>query len=204
MMNVRSSVGLIALAVIVIVIGWFLSRADPGGPAGEDGPGSAGTTLRPSVPAGEPYIPDTGVPLREGSRVPVAAPESPLEIPRMIALAETLNDPDASVEDDLAVIDAILQHYRRSLRRMPAGGLNEEIVAGLRGRNERRLVYIGPDNARLNENGELLDRFGEPYYFHPVSDQLIEVRSRGADRTLWTDDDVVLEGARDGGTRDGQ
>ena len=45
----------------------------------------------------------------------------------------------------------------------------------------------------LNEAGQLLDRFGNPYYFHPVSEQMIEIRSAGPDGKLWTNDDVALE-----------
>jgi hypothetical protein len=37
-----------------------------------------------------------------------------------------------------------------------------------------------------------LDRFGTPYFFHPISETRIDVRSAGPDRKLWTEDDVWL------------
>ncbi|MEO1844642.1 MAG: hypothetical protein ABGZ37_10240 [Akkermansiaceae bacterium] len=110
----------------------------------------------------------------------------------MARLAESLNDPEASAEDDLGVVEELIRNYQQRLSRVPTGGLNEEIVGSLRGRNPWKLVYIGEENAELNEKGELLDRFGTPYYFHPISETRIDVRSAGPDRKFWTEDDVWL------------
>ncbi len=121
-----------------------------------------------------------------------AVPENPVLIPSMARLAESLNDPEASAEDDLGVVEELIRNYQQRLSRVPTGGLNEEIVGSLRGRNSWKLVYIGEENAELNEKGELLDRFGTPYYFHPISETRIDVRSAGPDRKLWTEDDVWL------------
>ena len=40
-------------------------------------------------------------------------------------------------------------------------------------------------------DGELVDRWGTPYFFHSVSAEKMEIVSAGPDKELWTDDDVV-------------
>ncbi|MFM1558990.1 MAG: hypothetical protein ACKJSK_06750 [Roseibacillus sp.] len=148
----------------------------------------------PSGPEDPPsdYQRDPDKEIRSGVAVRPAVPENPVLIPSMARLAESLNDPEASAEDDLGVVEELIRNYQQRLSRVPTGGLNEEIVGSLRGRNPWKLVYIGEKNAKLNEKGELLDRFGTPYFFHPISETRIDVRSAGPDRKLWTEDDVWL------------
>ena len=148
----------------------------------------------PARPAPPPttYERHPDQPVRSGTDAPPTVPAEPVELPSMVALAESLNDPDATVEEDLEVVEGLLQHFQRTMKSAPFGGLNEEIVASLRGRNARKFIYIAEGNAKLNEKGELVDRFGTPYFFHPVSEKLIQVRSAGPDRKLFTDDDVWL------------
>jgi len=109
------------------------------------------------------------------------------------ANAERLNDPDSTVNEDLQIVGELLRVYTRYIGSAPEGGLNEEIVACFRGKNPMKITFLGSDNAKLNEAGELLDRFGTPYYFHPVSADQIEVRSAGPDQKLWSNDDVLLD-----------
>ena len=153
-------------------------------------PGERASPERETVPAD--YRRDPGAPVRTGVAESLPASEHPILLPAMIALAETLNDPQGSVQEDLEVVEELIREHRKRTEAVPAGGLNEEIVAGLRGRNAKHLVFIADSNGKLSENEELLDRFGTPYFFHPVSDQKIEVRSAGPDRKLWTKDDVWL------------
>lgn len=120
-------------------------------------------------------------------------PRKPIVMADVVTIADRLNEADASVEDDLQIVGELLQAYTRFIGTGPEGGLNEEIVACLRGKNPKRITLIGPDNAKLNEAGELLDRFGTPYYFHPISADDIEVRSAGPDQKLWSNDDVLLD-----------
>ena len=46
--------------------------------------------------------------------------------------------------------------------------------------------------AALSANGDLLDRWGSPFIFHPLNADLMNVRSIGPDQTPWTDDDLSL------------
>lgn len=117
----------------------------------------------------------------------------PMVMADVVENAERLAATDATVEDDLQVVGELLRVYSRHMGSVPEGGLNEEIVACLRGKNPKKITFLGSDNAKLNPAGELVDRFGTPYYFHPVSADLIEVRSAGPDQKLWSNDDVLLD-----------
>ena len=88
---------------------------------------------------------------------------------------------------------ALIEYHRKQIRSVPPGSENEEILTGLRGKNPRKLQLIEDGHPKINEAGQLLDRFGTPYHFHPLSDQVIEIRSAGPDKKLWTNDDVALE-----------
>jgi hypothetical protein len=44
---------------------------------------------------------------------------------------------------------------------------------------------------RMNENGELVDPWGAPCFFHQISGSDMEIRSADADGKMWTADDLV-------------
>ncbi|MEP4078337.1 hypothetical protein [Haloferula sp.] len=120
-------------------------------------------------------------------------PRKPIVLEDVVANADRLNDPNATVEEDLQIVGELLRIYSRHIGVGPEGGLNDEIVACFLGKNPKKITFLGADNAKLNEAGELLDRYGTPYYFHPVSAEQIEVRSAGPDQKLWSNDDVLLD-----------
>lgn len=112
-------------------------------------------------------------------------------VPDIFELARKLNHPDTNEEEDIAIVQELLAFYRRSNNGSnPDGGLNYSIVQELRGRNKKQLAVLPEDLPAINQDGELVDRWGSPYFFHPVSDQFMEIRSAGPDRTFWTRDDV--------------
>ena len=99
-----------------------------------------------------------------------------------------------SPEEDLQAVAALLDHYRLVMkpeRGLPTG-LNEEIVDVLEGKNPWRLPMIPREHPQLDDEGRLLDRWGEPLFFHAESMDLLQIRSAGEDRRLWTEDDVVF------------
>ena len=98
-----------------------------------------------------------------------------------------------SAEEDLAIIAGLAEAYRKIFGRYPTGGVNGEIMDSLRGRNDRNLAVIDPEHPDIGQQGDLVDRWGTPYYFHSVSRNELEIRSAGPDRKLWTEDDVTLE-----------
>ncbi len=71
-------------------------------------------------------------------------------------------------------------------------GNNQEITSQLNGNNPKHINFINPEaGMRLNENGELIDPWGTPYFFHQLSGTDTEIHSAGPDRILWTSDDLI-------------
>lgn len=174
-----------AAAAALLAVHLTLNVAAPEAPQtpGEEKqtPGAAGKTPPPQ----EGAPPD---PAR--ARVAEPLPGGMSLLPEAPGLVALLNDPRETPEHDLEVVENLLSVYRQIFGDNPSGGLNREIVAALLGRNARRLAIIPPGTAALNSEGELLDRWGTPFHFHPVSAEVMEVMSAGPDKALWTDDDV--------------
>ena len=69
-------------------------------------------------------------------------------------------------------------------------GTNEEITRALSDPSQ-----MGGGTIPLNHpaiiDGQLVDRWGSPWFFHQKSANVIEVRSAGPDHKLFTNDDVA-------------
>ena len=92
----------------------------------------------------------------------------------------------------------VLENMGRTIRQYGARfggnpvGSNPEITRQLSGGNPRHINFLNADaGMRVNENGELVDPWGRPYFFHQLSGHEMEIRSAGADGRLWTPDDLV-------------
>jgi hypothetical protein len=121
-----------------------------------------------------------------------------LLLPDANALVGRLHAPDATVQEDLDILQSVVELYRRANNGAnPTGGLNEEIMDALQGRDRKRVAAFPPNHVALDAGGRLLDRWGTPYFFHPVSGKVLEIRSAGPDAKLWTSDDVMLGEAED-------
>jgi hypothetical protein len=90
-----------------------------------------------------------------------------------------------------------LQHAIRDYGSMFDGnpvGVNAEITSQLNGHNPKQANFIQPeDGMRINSEGELVDPWGTPYFFHQLSGKQMEIRSAGPDKIMWTADDLVTE-----------
>lgn len=135
----------------------------------------AGVTNPPNLAAGNPRGPATAT--------DEAAPRS--------TLADTLNAPTSDIRADLRVLAEVVDAYRSNFRANPVGA-NPEITAALTGKNSLQLAVIPPEHPAINANGELCDRWGQPFFFHQLSGTQMEIRSAGPDKKMWTDDDAVL------------
>ena len=99
-----------------------------------------------------------------------------------------LNHPEARA--DLENIRLMLRDYRARLGENPVGS-NAEIMKAIMGGNRVRAMLGPPPGQGLNEQGELVDRWGTPYFFHQLSKVNMEVRSAGPYRVMWTGDDLI-------------
>jgi hypothetical protein len=166
-------------------------RSDPTEAAGtknSDGPPAAPVASQPgspnsSLPQATAAPPVPGAPTTH-TAAPVAAfaiPASPGDLPT--------NLPPATV----------LENMRRTIRQfgdMFGGnpvGTNPEITRALAGDNPKHINFLKADGNRVNGQGELIDPWGTPYFFHQLSGSEMEVRSAGPDRRMYTSDDLVTK-----------
>jgi hypothetical protein len=97
----------------------------------------------------------------------------------------------------------VMQNMGRAIRQYgemfggnPVGD-NQEITAELNGKNPKHINFISTDaGMRIDENGELVDPWGTPYFFHQLSGADTEIHSAGPDRIMWTEDDIVVHSAQ--------
>ena len=98
------------------------------------------------------------------------------------------NLPPLTVLDNARVV---MHNYNSTFGENPVG-TNPEITAALMGRNPKQVNFITPESGlRMNENGEMVDGYGTPFFFHQLSGKEMEIRSAGEDRKMWTFDDQV-------------
>ena len=88
-------------------------------------------------------------------------------------------------------VGLMIRDYRTLAGENPVG-TNAEIMQAMMGKNPKEAKLGPPEGMQLNEKGELIDRWGTPYFFHQLSRDQMEIRSAGADKTMWTDDDPVV------------
>jgi hypothetical protein len=115
---------------------------------------------------------------------------APLDPPRLVPVPE-------SAESSSLPAATVLENMRTSLRQYlsvfgenPVGN-NSEITSALEGENSRHISFLKQDGNRVNSNGELVDVWGTPYFFHQLSAHEMEIRSAGPDHVMYTGDDLV-------------
>lgn len=91
---------------------------------------------------------------------------------------------------DLEKISRMLRDYRTSMGSDPVG-TNAEIMKSIMGGNPKKARLGPPEGMSLNANGELVDPWGTPFFFHQLSGDHMEIRSAGPDLRMWTRDDIV-------------
>ncbi|MEM7148136.1 MAG: type II secretion system protein GspG, partial [Verrucomicrobiota bacterium] len=110
-----------------------------------------------------------------------------------IQTTSRLHQPGEDPVEDLQIISNVLDSYRTIFQENPIAGTNVEVMTALTGDNEYDLVFIDPDHPAINEDGELTDRWGTPFFFHAVSSkQPIDVYSAGPDKERGTGDDIAI------------
>jgi hypothetical protein len=96
----------------------------------------------------------------------------------------------AKITEDLDKLSLSLRDYRTLMAQNPVG-TNAEITKALKGGNPKG-AQLAPEDGRVNAKGEMVDRWGTPYFFHQMSATSMEVHSAGPDHKMGTDDDIVL------------
>lgn len=104
---------------------------------------------------------------------------------------ERLLATDGGPIEDRAALEDIVTNYLQSAPHniRPPLGTNDEITRALMDRNTLGDSAIPASHPAI-VSGQLVDRWGSPWHFHQLSADVIEVRSAGLDRRLFTADDV--------------
>lgn len=202
---------LAALVLAVAALYYFIER--PAGEPGHDVAPVAGPIVSTTSTKGSPE--EYGTPSPEVlSQAPVD-PRSRLPSPAPFAAGATpvvaggprptsgappaARRPTAASAADVEALHSELDRVRSMIRdyRTIAGenpvGTNAEITKALMGGNKKG-AQLGPSDVRqLNAEGELIDPWGTPYFFHQLSRTNMEIRSAGPDGVMWTADDQVTK-----------
>lgn len=211
---------LAAYIAFMVAVGWYLLRdrgtpaptpdspqvvaPEGGGPATAVPAGStiAGQASNPSSPS-DPSREDPATRSSPATAVapPPSFPERPLNRGPS-AMTAALNAADKTIAEDVDLLKNVFVSFRTGLKGGNPVGTNREITRALTGRNKMRLVWVDPAHPAINDDGELCDRWGTPFFFHQESAYAMGIRSAGPDREMYTEDDVRFEPKRPGGRRE--
>jgi len=170
--------------------------AEPPDAAATAAPPAAAETAAPQAPPPATAIaPAAPKPRSEASR---AASQRDFTNPLVVSyppstpLPRQAANADAEVAADFDKISLMLRNYRSLTGENPVG-TNAEIMKAIMGGNPKGAQLGPPEGQHLNENGELIDRWGTPYFFHQLSKDLMEIHSAGPDRRMGNEDDIVSD-----------
>jgi len=95
-------------------------------------------------------------------------------------------------ENDLTLMSRLMENsllLLKSAANRPLSA-NEDWADLLCGKNAARERFLPDQHVALNLNGQLIDRWQTPLFFHALGGGRYEIRSAGPDKKLWTDDDI--------------
>jgi hypothetical protein len=123
---------------------------------------------------------------------PAVPPSRPSTVmnPKPGALASLPENVQPEATAALDKVQLMLRDYRTLGGDNPVG-TNAEITKALMGGNSKQAMLGPTDGQGINDQGELVDQWGTPYFFHQMSGTHMEIRSAGPDKKMWTSDDVV-------------
>jgi hypothetical protein len=158
-----------------------------------DEPTSSPASTTPSAtgpspaPATSVQIPNP-VPPTPSTKRDFENPLAPSSIPPEVSPNAAEDNPVAAPE--FGKIFLMLRDFRSSTGENPIG-TNAEIMKTLMGDNPRGATFGPPEGMKLSAQGELLDPWGSPYFFHQVSRDVMEIISAGPDKRRGTEDDLI-------------
>ena len=204
------------VALVGAALCWAFWKGDPSArtsarektmePATE-APGHPKTT--PDAPAATVESAESFASMESDQMVTEPGPVAPL--PRAASLAAMARVPvqvqstqpggPANEPEDATVMPVTaLENLRSAFRQYAARfggnpeGDNAEMTAALTGQNVRHQVFVASeDGLRRNGQGQFVDNWGTPYFFHQLSRTETEIRSAGPDKRMWTSDDLVMK-----------
>lgn len=196
----------IAIIALVVIGNWIATRPGDLTPTSQktseprpvlpvEPPPSAPAVIPPSPPTSPRPEFMTPPPRSEASR---ASSRRHLESP-LVSSYEPGTPPPRRAENaepevaaDFDKVTLMLRAYHDVTGENPVG-TNAEIMIAVMGGNPKSAQLGPPEGQTLNGNGELVDRWGTPYFFHQLSKDLMEIHSAGPDRRMGTGDDIISD-----------
>ena len=189
-------------AAFLILAAWLAWRSGPV-PAPAPVPPPATTQTGEVIPSG---LQPTGAtdatapvasPAAAASVAGTSAPGRPAVARNNTAAASATPPANSAAAREGALVEVgkvrrMIVDYHTLMGENPVG-TNAEIMRALMGHNPHQAMLGPPDGQTLNDNGELVDPWGTPYFFHQLSRDRMEVHSAGPDRIMGTSDDVVVK-----------
>ena len=128
---------------------------------------------------------------------PKATEDDPSDAPQedVSPLAPELNSDRFPAQHDVDVLHTLLRQYLRRLGRreaLPIGN-DSDLAKVLGGQNPMKYATLPANHPAFAPDGRLRDRWGTPYFVHPVAPGSFEIRSAGPDRKLFTSDDLIAD-----------
>jgi len=208
---------LLAILLGIAIAAWFLTRPaviqrSPNVPAGHganeqriEGTSTSRSTeheppgaqpAKESAPAQSEKTPpriETSTPTPAPPAASTPSSATPNEPPRADANVPNAPPPqnaatERQLNEALENVRLMIRDYRTALGENPVG-TNAEIMRAINGDNARQARIGPPAGQGLNANGELVDPWGTPFFFHQISGTEMEIRSAGPDRIMGTGDD---------------
>ena len=104
--------------------------------------------------------------------------------------ASQLNSPSQTIHEDLQIV-AEFVHLIHKAGLNASFGDNADITAALTGTQYAgQKGHLFPRQHNALRGGQLVDRWGTPFWFHANGPGQLEIRSAGPDKQLFTPDDV--------------
>jgi hypothetical protein len=99
---------------------------------------------------------------------------------------------------DIQLMGTLLSNYRMLAKGVDPRhySTNEGVAEMLKGQGIVKLPALSEDHPVFNKEGLIVDRWGEPWLFHSVSSDRLDIYSPGEDGEYGTDDDLSLEQGR--------
>jgi hypothetical protein len=191
----------VAIALVAAVVALhYLQKGTPAlqPPQSSDAPGSNSTDARNPSQSGNAQrlsteAADSSRPAQGQTAQSKSAAPQPISAraPEPFQVGSPDKVPDMEPATVLSNMRIAINNYASRFGENPVG-TNPEITAALNGQNSKQVKFINSEaGLRINGNGELVDYWGTPFFFHQLSGTEMEIHSAGPDRKMWTADDLV-------------
>jgi hypothetical protein len=163
-------------------------------------PGVVKTSPGPEIPGAAPASTNSGLSPSASHTNTTSSPPASASAGVAAPAGASVSHPAAALQFTNFAPATVIQNMSRAIRQYGERfggnpvGTNPEITRQLSGLNPKHLNFITAEaGMRINGNGELVDPWGTPYFFHQLSGHEMEIHSAGPDQIMWTADDLVTK-----------